>query len=360
MGSVLLHSGMPKTGSTSIQTWLLEQLDLLAARGVHVVLDRSEPDGSDYRIGAVADAPIVNANVFVVRYAGALQRREGRDALVALSEEFATALDAAVARLDRVIVSSEAFASLFQRGEVPFLDALDDLASRHDVTVAHYVRPQDTALEARWRQWGFNAPGAPSAWVAAESEDLRYGEAFAAVTAREPAFRFDVRPFRSDLLREGSTVVDFASHFLGIDDPPPVARMNPGLTLDLANLLHVAPPQLLGLPANPDGSGWRQGELAGISAAWDVAESDAAVEARTVLRQYARNEFEASNQELAATLGWPIDDFVVRPGDDRWRGATNAELLDALDRLWTPQADPAVLGYAFAALGELWNPRRGA
>ena len=360
MGSVLLHSGMPKTGSTSIQTWLFEQRDLLAANGVHVVLDRAAPDGSSYRIGPVGDAPIVNANVFLLRYAGARQRREGRDSLAALSAEFTAALDAAVAELGDVVISSEGFASLFQRSDEPFLEALDGLAARHEVTVAHYVRPQDTALEARWRQWGFAGRDAPSAWVVSESDALRYGESYTAVTTRMSRFAFDVRPFRSDLLAGGSAVQDFAAHFLGIDDPPPIARMNPGLSIDLANLLHLSPPELLARPARTNGTGWRQGELAGISARWDVAVSDAAKDARAVLGQYARNEFEASNRTLATALGWPVEDFVVPPADERWVGAGTGELLAALDRLWTPDADATVLGYLFAALGELWSDRRRA
>ena len=69
MAAVLLHGGMPKTGSTSIQFWLRDPPDLLAARGWHTVVDASGPGGVDYRFAAAGDAPNVTSNVFLLRYA---------------------------------------------------------------------------------------------------------------------------------------------------------------------------------------------------------------------------------------------------------------------------------------------------
>jgi hypothetical protein len=45
VGTVLIHSGMPKTGSTSIQTWLRRTARSLAEEaGIQVVVDGLAPD----------------------------------------------------------------------------------------------------------------------------------------------------------------------------------------------------------------------------------------------------------------------------------------------------------------------------
>ena len=51
MGTVLLHAGMPKTGSTSIQTWLgRHATELRDAHGVAVVVE-SWDAGPDRAVG---------------------------------------------------------------------------------------------------------------------------------------------------------------------------------------------------------------------------------------------------------------------------------------------------------------------
>ncbi len=254
MAAVLLHGGMPKTGSTSIQFWLRDHPDLLAAHGWRTVVDASGPGGADYRFAAAGDAPNVTSNVFLLRYAAAMQRDASVAERTALVDEFVVALERAIGELGDVVVSSEGFAALIQADERPFLDGLDGLARRHRVTVAYYLRPQDSALEARWREWGFLSGPDPAEWLATESRDLHYLAAYRAVVDRAPAFEFTPLPFRRDVLAEGSTVVDFARRFLGIADPPPITVMNLGLSLDLVNLLHRAPPELLGRPARKRGT----------------------------------------------------------------------------------------------------------
>lgn len=358
MAAVLLHAGMPKTGSTSIQFWLRDHADVLAAHGWRTIVDMSGPGGVDYRFTAAGDAPNVTSNVFLLRYAAAMQREAPAGDRTALAEEFVAALETAIAEHGDVVVSSEGFAALIQADERPFLDALDALAARHRVTVAYYLRPQDTALEARWREWGFLSGPDPAEWLAAESRDLRYLEAYRAIADRAPAFEFAPIPFRRDVLAEGSTVVDFTGRFLGITDPPPSSLMNLGLSLDLVNLLHRAPPELLNRPARPDGLGWRQGELGRISRAWNVAESPEAVASRAVLREYALAEFEPANRELAARLGWPVDHLVDGDRDPRWCDTAPGALLAEVERLWTPAAGRNVLDHLFGAIGEIWNHDR--
>ena len=219
-----------------------------------------------------------------------------------------------------MIVSSEAFASLFQRCEAPFLDALDDLASRHDVTVAHYVRPQDSALEGALAPVGIQRRGSTVGVgrLRVRGPQVRRGVrrghgARARLPIRRPAV--PERPAQGRQHRRRLRVA-LPGHRRPATGGPDEPRAHP-------RSREPAPRRAAAAPRTPRQSrrlGLATGRVAGISAAWDVAESDAVVEARTVLRQYARNEFEASNRTLAATLGWPIDDFVVPPADGRWAG----------------------------------------
>lgn len=355
MGRIVLHAGMPKTGSTTLQAWLRTYSELLASRGQHVVTDVSDPDGSNLRFVPARQEPIVNANRFLLHLVVAKHQGVDDAQLAGLCQTFGAALDAAAHELGSVVVSSEGFAALFSEGDRTFLDVLDAVGSHHDLTVVYYVRPQDTALEARWREWGFRGGSSPSQWVAEESRQLRYLETYRTVTSVARAFRFDVRPYRADLLRRGSTVVDFANRYLGLDDPPPVRDQNAGMPTDLVNILHLAPAGLLDPPSNPDGSGWRQGELASIVQGWHVPESEAVRTARAALCQYAICEFQTSNRELVHALGWPTEDLIEAEPARGLAGARPDELLAELDRLWRPQASDAVLGYLFAALGELWR-----
>jgi hypothetical protein len=90
------------------------------------------------------------------------------------------------------------------------LGALDDLANRMRVRVAYYVRPQHTALEAAWRQWGFRSGLSPSAFLDKRLNSLRYHHTYVHVTEAAPGVEFTMCPFHRDLLIGGDAVVDFA------------------------------------------------------------------------------------------------------------------------------------------------------
>jgi hypothetical protein len=294
------------------------------------------------------------ANVFLLRYSIALAQGAEPVTLAALATEFTDAVDAAASDAGApVLVSSEGFSALFLRGDEVFLGALEALAARRPVHVAYYVRPQDTALEARWREWGFRTKLEPSAWVDEQREELHYRRTVEVVRELAPSVRFDVRLFRPDLLPGGDVVADFTSGYLGIDGAPPLdlPNQNPGIPIDLVNLLRAAPSFVLGPEAQDEG-GWRQGDLGPIVQRWGVPDSDAAVEARAVLRRYAHQEFEAENRLLLADLGAPTDHLVAEPPADR-PAAPADELLARLDELWAPAVLEPSASYLFAALDEL-------
>ena len=254
-------------------------------------------------------------------------------------------------------MSAEGFASLFIPGDVPFLRALDRLSQHHTVRVAYYVRPQHTAIEARWRQWGFRTEMSPSAWVLDQADQLRYADTVDLVRERAPGVSFEARPFRPDLLPGGSVVVDFAREFLRIDDPPGAADVyeNVGLSLDFANLLRDAPALLLDDPGVRINAGGRQLALGMLGRSWNLPESRPARESRVVLQRYAYREFEARNRVLAADLGWPTEHFVPPPDDDAGSGGEPAEL----DELWKPHASATAREYLYAAPPDLMTQRPG-
>jgi hypothetical protein len=353
--TVLIHAGMPKTGSTSIQAWLrLHHASLRDRYGVQILQEATAPDGSGYHLEPFSSAVHINANLFLVHYAGALNQKQSEADRQALAETFTAALDRAASELGTVLITSEGFSALFHRADAPFLGALDRLAEKRTVRVAYYVRPQHSALEARWREWGFRNGIPPSQWVQEQLLELHYRETLERVRALAPAIDFEMRLFRSDLLPDGNVVTDFASSFLRLDEPPDASgvNVNPGMPLDLVNRLRFAPRALLDTPARASG-GWRQGELGPISQAWGVPESDEAVTSRRLLHRFAYESFEDDNRVMLAALSSPIPWFIPTPDIDD--AIPFDELLGQLDRLWMPAADETTLAYLYAALDALWS-----
>lgn len=220
MGAVLIHSGMPKTGSTSIQAWLRDVAsDLARDRGVQVVVDGFGPDGRTLLVEPYGAGPIVASTAFALAMAGAVNRPDERELQERVVGQLVDQLDAAARRHGTVLVTSEALHGLLVPPTEALLAGLEDLARRHAVRVVYYVRPQDTALEARWRQWGFHQPVPPSEWVRAEVDALRYAEALAALEARAPSIAFEPRPYRADLLA-GATSLPTSRAGSGPHPPP--------------------------------------------------------------------------------------------------------------------------------------------
>ncbi len=357
MGTVLIHSGMPKTGSTSIQTWLRRHATHL--REVHRIslLHVTETAGGPSRFEAVEARMNVNTVSFVLRYHVTRQRPHATAELTALADDFVDVLDRAASEVGTVLLTAETFATLFLDVEEPFLRSLDRLAQRQTVRVAYYVRPQHTALEARWRQWGFRSEMSPSDWVLDQARQLRYADTVEAVRRLAPGISFDVRPFRPDLLEGGDVVVDFTRGFLKIDDAPGVENNNenPGLSLDFAILLRGAPKTLTEDPGTRMQTGARQLRLGMLGRTWNIDDSPAALESREVLQSYAHREFEPRNRDLIADLGWPTESFVPPPEETPPAGTD----LTALDDLWTPHAPESARAYLYAALADLMTRRTG-
>ena len=351
MGTVVLHAGMPKTGSTSIQTWLRAHArDLREKHDTAIVHVAASYEGQT-RFEALESGFTINSISFLLQYHLARQGSAGADELRALADDFVSALERSASDHGTVVVSAEGFATLFIAADEPFLQSLDRLAQRHTVRIAYYVRPQHTAIEARWRQWGFRNDLSPSDWVLDQADQLRYADTFDHVRRLAPGISFGVRPFRTDLLEGGNVVVDFAREFLCIQEPGGADDMleNVGLSLDFANLLRGAPASLIDDPGTNVNAGGRQLKLGILGRSWGLEESQAARDSRAVLHRYAYDEFEPRNRALVADLHWPTESFVSPPDE---RATPGSELID-LDELWKPRASQTARAYLYAALSDL-------
>jgi hypothetical protein len=341
MGTVVLHAGIPKTGSSSIQTWIAHNAAALESEldlGLMIVRSRVAPGDGHARLHVDRyESGGFNSGAFVRVYLGFKRdpRSLGRlfDGIARFAERHPVS-----------VISSESFAQLFTDGtEHAFLTRLDDLARTHPVRVAYYFRPQHSCLEAMWRQWGFRRGGAPSVYLAEQAGGLHYRRTRAAVAEVAPHVAFEARPFRDDLLRGGSLVVDFAEHFLGaghLVDASTDTHANVGLPLELVNLLRFAPPELVGRNEHDNASFERLQRLFG---GVEVAATSKIARSRQVLTAYCHDRFEAENQLLLAELGFPARAFVPDV-------AVHAETLDRLDELWHPDASAAELDLVYRAL----------
>jgi hypothetical protein len=330
VGTIVVHAGMPKAGSTSVLTWLAQNSRILRdTRDVRVVTVQNRVDpGDDRRRLHVAeyDSGNLNAGLFAAAYVGFK-----RDA--AVLDRFFDQLGAFADHHPCCVVTSEFFAQFFSGAPEndAFLRKLDALARVHRVRVAYYFRPQHSCLEALWRQAGYRSDATPSRFVAKEADRMEYLRSSEVVARTAPAVSFEMRPFRADLLRDGSVVTDFVHHFLDADDllnGAPDVRANVGLPLPLVNLLRSAPEEVIARDRHD------RRAVADYAALVAGAPSDGdanSMRSRAVLTAYCHERFEAANLVLLERLGWPVTEFVPRPDTAWWS-------LEELDDLWGPQA----------------------
>ncbi len=327
MARIVIHAGMGKTGSSSVKHWLGTNTDLVRQGGFTLVV--APPSEA----GEIAFAP-PEGRAIGSRWAIEWVLADPAD-VARRADRLVTALDAAARRYGDVVITAEAFERPFYDLHEPILTALQRLSGQHEVRVAYYVGPQHSSLEARWRQAGFRGRLGPSAYVERRVGLLRYAATRRGVRSIAPGLDFEPRPFRSDLLDGGDLVTDFARRFLGVEAATS-ARINRGLPLDVVNVLHAAPPGMFW----DRGYGNRRVKLIKrLLEGRELPESERALLSRQVLRKYAHETFGAENAEL----GWP--DFVPPPDDPKGTPG-----LEALDRLWEPQASPAELAFLLRAL----------
>lgn len=341
MGTIVLHAGMPKAGSSSIQSWLHTNDALLRGAGWHVVVYNRDPTTARVTFEPAAGRGVNSATV--VRH----YNKSNRDPRVL--DAFFQPLDTLAAELGNVVVTGEGFARLFAEADPAFLARLRTLADRHDVRVAYYVRAQHEAIEAAWRQWGFRQAWEPRGYVELRARLLDYAETRSAITQRLPEVTFGIRLFHREALRDTDVVADFVTTFLepGLAAGDTDVWANPGLPLELVNVLRQAEPGRFWSSAH-DNHTIRP--LKALAATWKVPETAEIRRSRLVLQQYCHDRFEAGNQHLVRDLAWPIDELVPRPAPAR---GPDPHSLSELNSLWSSQVSPAERELLFVAIERL-------
>jgi hypothetical protein len=347
MGVIVLHAGMSKTGTSSIQHWLAQHVESLGERGINAVrvVQRS-------REAPVSVVRSTRDNAKSTPLVDGLKLTEPADIRV---DALRRVLELVATEADRdgvVVISNEGYETLFQHDVPEFRQALDAVADAHTVRVAYYVRPQHGWLEAAWRQWGFRHTQQPSAWLRRQEPKIRYGRTLAIVREEAPCISFEVRPCRRDLLVGGDVVQDFAKVFLGLDDPPLAgsedAWANRGFPLEVSILLRYAPAGAFWSSLHDNKTLDRLREFV---LRWQLPETEPIARSRKILQQYCYQTFEPENLQLIEELGWQTPNFVSPVGGE-WRGAC-APGLDQLDELWTPHASEAEREVVFSAFRDL-------
>jgi hypothetical protein len=335
VATIVIHAGMPKTGSTSIQLWLAANSRHTRKQGFTVIV-APRNDANEIAFTPFENGPINSG------WIGARAIRSVR-AHRQLGGAMAEALEAAAERYGNVVVSGERLAPLFGSKNLS-LPALQRLSMRHEVRVAYYVRPQHTAMDALWREFGWRTGMPPSAFFRADFYPLHYATARAAVRALAPGVRFELRPFRRDLLESGDVVADFVGHFLGVAGGKQVRWANRGLPLDVVNLLRAS------VSGEAGGAVFNIERLRRCYELMDgheLPEDDRTALSRRILQKHAYEVYGAEN----AKLGWA--DLVPPPQDPQ-----DIPGLATLDALWEPRASPAELAILFRLLDVSPEQRR--
>jgi hypothetical protein len=331
---IVLHAGMGKAGSTSIQEWLRTRgADLHARSGVTTLFAAADRDG------AVSVARHTEGDTNSLSVIGWVL--EHPDERARVLDPFFVQLGAAADRYGTVVVSSETFTRPIAYGDEDLLRRFDELAGAYDVRIAYYVRPQHLALESGWKHWRSNREKRPSELFARLDLELHHHATLECVRRVAPRVTFEMRPCRPDLLVGGDVVTDFAAVLLDldVDDSMRGFRENSGVPLEVANAL-TALPDPHPWPATRDAV-----VLEAVKALWSGATAPPSPQValgRQVLQQACHERYEPANRDLLATLGWQTDTWVgAVPGiedasfarmDDLWRADANGPELELLQR----------------------------
>ena len=342
MARIVIHAGMPKTGSTSIERWITDNCARLREdHGIQTLVATSRahnPAGGvrlePYESGAVNSVALIRAWLTSKRSP-------------AIAGRFIDDLGRFADESPVVLITADALSLVFWQMAKPFLSGFEELAQRHDVHVALYVRPQHSALEARWREWGFKQHQLhPSDWVLQQStRGLHYHQVLCAVRDLAPTVALEMRPFQMDLLDGGDPVEDFIRTFLSLDERATHVHANAGLPLEFVNLLRDSPPGwFFTEQAFVDADTYPRRKVNALLDGLEIRESSKVRRSRLILQQHCHDVFECGNQELIRERGWPITNFVPPAAlDGDWE-------LRELDALWRPDASEAERALLYHAL----------
>lgn len=323
MAKIIIHAGMPKTGSTSLQRWLSDNAEQLQARaGVQILVATNRTRRNPTRRVQLEPYESGTINSGLVLRAWGLSHFAPEVPL-----RFLTELDELASQFGSVLVTAEGLSRFLWAGDEQVLGGFQDLARRHTVRVAYYVRPQHTALEAMWKEDGFLRSPGPHEAVIDRLPRLHYLQTLEAVATHAPDLDFVVRPFRPDLLLRGNVIDDFSRRFLGVEEECPRIQVNPSLPLRLVNVLRCAAD---GVFRNGETELYPREKLRRVAARLDLPSTPEIRRSRRILQRFCHEVFEAENQQLIRKLSWPTEAFVPNV---KLEGPWD---ISELDTLWTP------------------------
>lgn len=352
MGTILLHAGLPKTGSSSIQNWLKRnQVKLQDAGWALLAEDRRDtaPTAAAQRRVrlCVHKSGILSGSNFITRYFLRTTTDNQRERIVG---QFVEKLERLVQTHGKVILSTEGLGLPILRLDERWLKGLETLTDHHEVRLAVYVRPQDSAIEAAWRQWGFRShlSEQPSSYIARRARLLHYWNTVEGIERIAPKLCLSPRPFRGDLLDGGSVVKDFVARFIGTDvpflDEDSEIWANRGLPLDIINLLSHAEAGRFWKGSN-DNHNFKK--FKSLFSGLRIEDSPEVTESRVVLNRYCYDLFEPGNRKLIEAYGWATEHFVAPLAADP--SPSQAD-LSQIDQLWKPRANATELEVLFHLL----------
>lgn len=239
--ALLLHIGLSKTGSSSIQRVLAEQRRAMRAQGVYL------PTSPGWANHALLPAAMVTDMRILWGYHPATWEGQSPAARVErFSEEFAAEMAALPGDVRRVVITAEQMGGVLRRPQE--VQRLADLLHRYfdPVRVVVYLRRQDQHAASAYSQilrgGVLRDPGLP-AGGAAEHPEYDYGNLLGRWSAAFGEAAITPRIFARDCLLDGDVVADFlhlAEMELPALDEDPKRQSNPSLSLAGQALLLAA------------------------------------------------------------------------------------------------------------------------
>lgn len=335
MGSIYIHAGMPKAGSSSLQAWLKRNADVLKREaGIQLLVPALGSAGCGASLAeAVQLKPYregpVNLKGMLHAYLSSAEHAELRRDFV---DRVFAALDEAAHVYGAILLSSEGLAHPLRMFDENWLQNYEWLTSKHEVVIGYYVRPQDITLESAWRQWGFRSGvSSPAQYLQQRAKQLDYWGTLEGIRSRVPSLRFVVRPFVPSALDCGGISSDFCNWIIGREpfgNDGTVDWENRGLPLEVVNVL-----SRLDMSSFWNGPHDRRGleRVKEIFGTYAYSASEQVEESRDLLRRYCWHRFENGNAKLIKELGWKMDNLVHKPPE-----TDKAADIMLIDELWRP------------------------